>query len=177
MFVLLIMCWLHFISEVKLVEEVVVAVLKALPPPPLLAHARHPVGLEERCAHVINMLHQMGDNVGILGICGMGGMGKTTLVKEVFNQEQSRFKNKCFLKDVKDAKSSTSIMDLQKKMVTDLLGDDVMKLSGDCARWFEMIQRQKILLVVDDISETNQFYELIPNLSRLVPGSRVLITS
>jgi hypothetical protein len=160
---------------VKLVEEIVVAVLKAIPISPPMAPVDHPVGLKEKSRHVVDILHHMGNNVGILGIYGMGGIGKTTLAKQVYNQEQSRFENKCFLKDVKDAKG-TAIMDLQMKMVKDLLGEDV-KMLGDYAHCFEIIQKKKLLLVIDDISEMKQFYELIPNLKQLAPGSRVLITS
>ena len=156
----------------KLVEEIVAAVLKAIPTAPTY----HLVGLKETSKYVVNMLHNMGNNVGVLGLYGMGGIGKTTLAKEVYNQEQAKFENKCFLKDVKDAKG-TAIVDLQMKMIKDLLGEDVIKIFGDYANCFEIIQKKKILLVIDDISETNQFYQLIPDLKQLASGSRILITS
>ena len=85
---------LGFNSETKLVEKVVAAMLKALHPLLPLPPARHPMGLKKTSMDVVNILHNsMGDNVGMLGICGMGGIGKTTLAKELYNQEQSRFEN------------------------------------------------------------------------------------
>jgi hypothetical protein len=167
---------LGFHSETKLVEKVVAAVLKALHPPVLLSPARYPVGLKKTSMDAVNMIHSMEDNVGILGIYGMGGIGKTTLAKELYNQEQSRFENRCFLQDVNDAKGS-AVVDLQMKMVRELLGKDATMMFGDYARMFQVIQTKKLLLVVDDICDTKQFYELIPNLKQLAPGSQIIITS
>jgi hypothetical protein len=167
---------LGFNSDAKLVEKVVVAVLEALPATPPIQPARYPVGLEKTSMHVINMLHNMEDNVGVLDIYGMGGIGKTTLAIEVYNQAQSRFEIHCLLRDVKDAKG-IAIVDLQMKMVGDLLGKDATMMPRNYAQWFEVIQTKKLLLIVDDISDTKQFYELIPDLKRLALGSRIIITS
>ncbi|KAG0605274.1 hypothetical protein M758_9G045100 [Ceratodon purpureus] len=159
-----------YTNEMKLVNEVVDAVLKALPPVPPIAPARHPVGLKENSVGVINMLHNMGDDVGVLGIYGMGGIGKTTLAMEVYNQEQSRFEKCCFLKDAK----GTSIMDLQKKLVVNLLGE---RMDDDYARCLQGIYKKKVLIVVDDVSGCKQFEELIPDLNQLAIGSRIIVTS
>lgn len=69
----------------------------------------------------------MGDNVCVMGIYGIGGIKKTTITKEVFNQEQSNFDSRCFLNDVKEAKGVV-VIDLQVKMVMDLLHVDAKKM-------------------------------------------------
>jgi hypothetical protein len=170
--------WLGLDSNTaKLEEKIVTAVLDCLPALRPLAPAKHPVGLDKASAHVINILHKMGNSVGVLGICGMSGIGKTTLAREVYNQERSYFKSQCFLKDVEDAKGNGAVMDLQKKMVIDLLHVDAKDMPWDFACWFEKLQNRKVLLVVDNIKERKQFDELIPDLKELAPGSRVIITS
>ncbi|KAG0561340.1 hypothetical protein KC19_9G056900 [Ceratodon purpureus] len=162
-----------YTNDVELLNDVVNAVLEALPPVPPIAPARHPVGLKENSMKVINMLHTMGDNVGVMGIYGMGGIGKTTLAMEVYNQEQSRFENWCFLENAK----WKTIMDLRKEMVVNLLGRDGEKMVDDYARCLQLIYKKKVLIVVDDVSGCKQFQELIPDLNQLAPGSRIVVSS
>ena len=159
-------------SDTKLVEKVVSVVLDNLPAPPQVPPAGHLVGLEEVSAEVIQMLHKMEGNVRVVGICGMGGIGKTTLARHVFNIKQASFANSCFLKDVKEAKGD-GVKNLQMKMLKDLAHEDAF----DSTRWFERIRNQKVLLVIDDISEEKLFDDLIPDLKQLGLGSEVLITS
>ena len=55
------------------------------------------------------------------------------------------------------------------KIVTNLVQVDAKKMKWNHARWFDQIEklRNKVLLVIDDINNRQQFDELVPDLKEL----------
>jgi hypothetical protein len=145
--------------------------LRASQPPPV---APYQVGLEETSKELIEILNRMEKDVGILSLVGMGGVGKTTLAKEIYCcfQKNDMFEKKSFLTDVKEI----AIMDLQKQLAHDLFKEDV-KGTEEFNKCFNRVMDCKVLIVIDDIDHKRQFDQLIPNINKLCPGSRVIITS
>ncbi len=70
------------------------------------------VGLKETSKELIETLNQMENDVGVLSLVGMGGIGKTTLAKEIYScfEKNDAFEKKSFLMDVRES----AILDLQK---------------------------------------------------------------
>ncbi|CAM6022056.1 unnamed protein product [Sphagnum balticum] len=111
----------------------------------------------------------------MLVVVGMGGIGKTTLVKTLYNQIHADFKKSTFLGNVKE----TDIVEVKKKIIMDLcdleLKDPTTYLRYFEERWTEM----KVLVVLDDVKET-QIIELlgkdIDGIKKSENGSRVIMT-
>ena len=153
------------------------AVLDVLSPYQYVQSPRHRVALEDSTKDVVERMDMIQDNiVKIMGIVGMGGIGKTTLAIEVYNhfvKQRERFQCQCFLKDVKE----NSILDMQKQLVHDMFQKDLKNNKEYVSYWFDRLGGRRVLIIIDDINHRSQFDSLIPQIKTLGLGSRVLVTS
>ncbi|XP_017410147.1 TMV resistance protein N isoform X3 [Vigna angularis] len=65
--------------------------------------AKNPVGVESRVQEMVQLLEQKQSNdVLILGVWGMGGIGKTTIAKAIYNKIGRNFEGRSFLADIRE---------------------------------------------------------------------------
>ncbi|XP_043687937.1 disease resistance protein Roq1-like [Telopea speciosissima] len=109
----------------------------------------------------------------------MGGLGKTTIAKAVYNQIFRSFEGSSFLKDVSEEAShgKKGIASLQKQLLQDILKEDcdIRSVSGALIK--KRLHRKKILLVLDDVDDGEQLDALAGGCNWFGQGSKVIITT
>ncbi|XP_056159813.1 disease resistance protein Roq1-like [Syzygium oleosum] len=166
-----------FDKLIKLVVEKVMEKLQTI-------HRRvtdHLVGIDGQVRAVSKLLDVNSNDVRLIMIHGMRGIGKTTLSRVVFNQLSSHFGKSCFLECVR-AKSSSydGLIELQKKLLA-AIGNPLGKRKNDdksyeIKRTGETLHNKKVLIVLDDVDDGEQVKKLIGN-NTLYSGSRIMITT
>ncbi|GLJ18884.1 hypothetical protein SUGI_0337430 [Cryptomeria japonica] len=130
-------------SEGELVKRVVCDIISTLDKIPLHNVAKHPVQLDNKIQEVSRLLNlQNQADVVTVGIWGMGGCGKTTIAKAVFNHIVQCFDSWSFLSDVRNMS--------QKQFQEQIIRDTNMT----CAEVISASQRA--LVVLDNIDDSKQ---------------------
>ncbi|XP_028763108.1 TMV resistance protein N-like [Neltuma alba] len=139
------------------------------------------VGVSSQVQEVIKMLqkHQSEDVVSI-GIWGMGGSGKTTLARLVFEHIQYEFKSRCFLSNVRKEWKREGQAYLQKKLLSVICEATDVKIDSIESTSLELKKRlchKKVLLVLDDVIHLEQLHALCGSSEWFGEGSRIIITT
>ncbi|TKY68170.1 TMV resistance protein N [Spatholobus suberectus] len=163
------------------IKKIVKDTSAKLPPIPL--PIKHVVGVDSRFQEVKPMIDiESHDSVRIIEIYGAGGIGKTTLALDIYNNIRHQFEAASFLANVREKsnKSTKGLEDLQKTLLSEM-GEETEVMMGNTFKGANEIKRRlghkKVLLVLDDVDTIKQLESLVGGGDWFGSGSRIIITS
>lgn len=136
--------------------------------------AAHPVGLQQTLKDLDDHIQKQ-SSTKVIVLAGLGGIGKSTLAKYIFNLRCSEFNRASYLCNVRE---TTDLTSLQRQLLSDLRG-----LNRDIHNTFigkpilrNSLKGLKILIVLDDVDDREKIKSVV-DLDAVEPGSLILITS
>uniref|UniRef100_A0A6N2MM48 NB-ARC domain-containing protein n=1 Tax=Salix viminalis TaxID=40686 RepID=A0A6N2MM48_SALVM len=122
---------------------------------------------------------QEAQDVEVISLVGLGGIGKTTLAQLVFNDAEvtTHFEKKiwvCVSEPFDEVRIAKAILEQLKGSTPNLV-----ELQSLLPRAFQCINGKRVLIVLDDVwtEDHRQWEQLKPSLAGCARGSRILVTT
>lgn len=121
------------------------------------------------------------DEVLMMGIWGMGGIGKTTIAKYIYELFKRQFSpHYCFIQNVRETSTKHGLLCLQEQLLSNVLGKVDKKLwrVEEGVRYIKSrLKHLKFFVVLDDVDDVKQLQALAEKPTWFGPGSRIIITT
>lgn len=153
-------------GEAEMISKIVMDVSNELPS----TDFDQLVGVEAHLEKMRSVICLDSDEVKIVGIWGPDGIGKSTIVRALYNNISSNFQLKFYRE-----RGPTNSMGLLSEVLSGMLDHRDMKIL-DLQDAQYRLTRQRVLLVLDDVA--SQHLQVLQNLFRsLLFGSKVIVVN
>ncbi|KAJ9557805.1 hypothetical protein OSB04_012419 [Centaurea solstitialis] len=140
------------------------------------------IGMDSSIYKIRSWLREGSTNTGdILTICGLAGIGKTSLAEYMYRSHFHEFERSSFVEGIerKCAQNSSALLDFQKQILQDILKKrmvQVCDVNVSTAKIEKALISKRTLVVLDGIDNLEQL-EVLIGTKGFHPGSKIIITT
>ncbi|KAI5419741.1 hypothetical protein KIW84_043775 [Lathyrus oleraceus] len=189
-------------NESEAIKDIVEKIVRLLDKTDLFV-ANNPVGVKPRVEDMIQLIEktmqqhtfdmpqfqqmqnpfqkQQLKEVQLLGVWGMGGIGKTTIAKAIYNKIGRNFDGRSFLANIREVwEKNIGPVSLQEQIIFDICKEMTTKIHNieeGKIKLRDILCNKRVLLVLDDVNTLDQLNALCGSRKWFGPGSRIIITS
>ena len=169
--------------EGELVKEVASDVLFVLKKNNMVV-TENLVGIDHHVEKFMELVNVGSNDVHMVGIHGMAGIGKTTIAKVIYNKLSISgcFECCCFLTNVRETlQKPDGILNLQKQLICKIRKlnccDYIAHADEGVNTIKDIVLKKKVLIVLDDVDENPELEKIAGKRNWFGSGSRIIFTT
>ncbi|XP_048136652.1 disease resistance protein L6-like [Rhodamnia argentea] len=165
--------------EGELVERVIKTVLSTLQRDFQLDVTKHLVGIDDHVNNIRNWVDTPASHARMIGIYGMGGIGKTTFAKVIYNELSDDFVHRSFLPDIRETALRKGIPYLQDLLIKEIQRNEhqVCIVDDGINLIQSTLKGKKVLILLDDVDHQDQLNALARERDWFTTGSIIIVTT